>query len=138
MLKWIVLLTLFQFSVVTHAAGNCANSIAELKTLVGNPGLATRWLENAKKNQLTLNLSNNGGNLKLLLTTAKGMWATVSGTICKVAPEQYVATVANMSWGPAAPGLVKIFSLKTIKMDMPYQTQLKVTAKGMNFTFEAQ
>lgn len=137
MLKWLMLLTLFQISIMAHAA-ECANSIAELKNIVGNPALSTRWVENAKKNQLTLNLSNNGSNLKLLLTTAKGMWATVTGTICKVAPEQYAATVANMSWGPAAPGLVKLFRLKTIRMDMPYQNQLKVTAKGMNFHFEAQ
>lgn len=119
------------------AQANCANSVAELKNLMGNDSLSTRWLEKTEKKPLTLALSNNGENLKLLLTTSKGVWATVTGTICKVNAEQYVAQVSNMSWGPEAPGLVKIFKLKTIQMNMPYQTMLKVSAKGMKFTFEA-
>lgn len=134
MIKLLGLLFLLQLS-TTVLAQECASSTESLRTLIGNKDLPLNWLENAKKNQLTLKLKNSNGILDLNLTSAKGNWAHVTGVICKVG-DNYVAKVSHMTWGPAAPGLVKMAGkLKELKLRMPYQSLLRVTAKGFSFEF---
>ena len=134
-MKLLSLIFLLQLSFSAFAQ-DCANSTDSLRALVGNSDLPLTWLENAKKNQLTLKLKNSNGVLDLNLTTAKGNWAHVTGVICKVGENSFVARVSNMTWGPAAPGMVKMMGkLKELKLRLPYQSLLRVTAKGFSFEF---
>jgi hypothetical protein len=122
------------FSALSHA-DECANNISELKAIVGNNGVALNWRENTKSNPLTLRLSNGNGLLRLKLTNQAGDWADVTGIVCKKNSETYEARVSNIVWGPAAPGMVRGTKLKTLKIKMPYQSQLKVSVMLFSFEF---
>lgn len=126
---------------VTASAQGCASNISELKTLIGNSALPQVWVENNNKadRRLTMRLSNEGSVLGLDLAVPAGNWAHVTGIICKVGAENFVARVATMSWGSQAPKLVKLAGKpKEIKLHLLYPTVLNVSAKGMSFQFNAK
>lgn len=137
-MKMLAALILLQFTLLAHAE-DCAKNLNELKNIVGNSGLPSVWKENTsnKSRQLTLRLANAGGNLSLDLSVPGGNWAKVTGVICTTAErDSFVARVSSMNWGPEAPGIVKFAGKpKTIGLKLPYQTLLKVRAKGMSFDF---
>lgn len=140
-MKSIIALALFSLS-LSGFAQDCARNMNELKDLVGNASLSSTWKENTKNKsrQLTLKLSNAGGNLSLDLSVPGGNWAKVTGEICSTGQiGSYVARVSSMNWGPEAPGIVKFAGKpKTIGLSLPYQSLLKVRAKGMSFDFSPQ
>lgn len=137
-MKTLAALILLQFAFAALAE-DCAKNMNELKNLVGNSGLPSVWKENTnnKSRQLTLKLANAGGNLSLDLSVPGGNWAKVSGVICTTNErDSFVAKVSSMNWGPEAPGIVKFAGKpKTISLKLPYQSLLKVKAKGMSFDF---
>jgi hypothetical protein len=138
LMKILAALILFQFSLYA-VAQDCARNMNELKALVGNSSLPSIWKENTnnKSRQLTLRLSNAGGTLSLDLSVPGGNWARVTGEICATGNrDSFVARVSSMNWGPEAPGLVKLAGKpRTIGLTLPYQSLLKVRAKGMSFDF---
>lgn len=140
-MKSILALVLLSLS-VSAMAQDCAKNMNELKELVGNASLSSTWKENTKNKsrQLTLKLANAGGNLSLDLSVPGGNWASVTGEICATGErDSFVARVSSMNWGPEAPGLVKLAGKpKTISLKLPYQSLLKVKAKGMSFDFSPQ
>ncbi len=137
-MKILATLILLQFSLATFAS-ECASNMSQLKDLVGNASLSSVWKENTKNKsrQLTLRLANSGGNLSLDLSVPGGNWAKVTGVICATGDrDSFVAQVSSMNWGPEAPGIVKFAGKpKTISLKLPYQSLLKVKAKGMSFDF---
>lgn len=141
MLKILTALLLLQISAVTHAE-ECASNVAQLKNIVGNSALPLTWTENTsnKSRQLTLRLGNAGGVMSLDLSVPGGNWAKVKGVICSTGnADSYIAKVTTMSWGSEAPGIVKFAGKpKTISLKLPYQSLLKVKAKGMSFEFSPQ
>ena len=140
-MKFLSVFFFLAFFTLGAQAQECASNTEELKDLIGNSGLAMSWVENTNKadRRLTLKLANSGGGLSLDLAVPAGNWAHVKGVICKVGPENFVAKVSSMTWGPQAPGLVKMAGKpSTIKLQLLYPTVLKVTAKGMSFQFNAR
>jgi hypothetical protein len=136
MKKFLILVTMMFFSVVSRA-DECAKNITELQELVGNNGVALSWKENIKSDPLMLKLSNGPGVLRLKLTNSKGLWADVTGLVCKKGTNAYEARVANIVWGPGAPGVVKGRKITTMSIKLPYQSLLKVSVKVLiNFGFE--
>lgn len=137
-MKLLAALLMLQISVVASAQ-ECASNLAQLKALVGNSDLPMNWLENTnnKSRQLTLRLANSGSSLSLDLSVPGGNWARVTGVICATGtPDSFVARVSSMTWGPEAPGIVKLAGKpKSISLRLPYQSLLKVKAKGMAFDF---
>lgn len=140
-MKILAPLFLIQFSFAAFA-NDCATNMAQLKDLVGNSALPSTWKENTKNKsrQLTLRLANSGDGLSLDLSVPGGNWAKVSGVICATSErDSFVARVSTMNWGPEAPGIVKFAGKpKTIGLKLPYQSLLKVKAKGMSFDFGPQ
>lgn len=138
MMKLLAALLMLQISVVASAQ-ECASNISQLKQLVGNSDLPLSWLENTnnKSRQLTLRLANAGSALSLDLAVPDGNWARVTGVICATgSSDSFVARVSSMTWGPEAPGIVKLAGKpKTLTLRLPYQSLLKVKAKGMSFDF---
>ena len=137
-MKSIIALALFSFS-LSGFSQDCAKNMNELRDLVGNASLSSTWKENTKNKsrQLTLRLANAGGNLSLDLSVPGGNWAKVTGVICATGDrDSFVAQVNSMNWGPEAPGVVKLAGKpKTLSLKLPYQSLLKVRAKGMSFDF---
>lgn len=133
MMKFFSIMVLAIFS-LNASAQDCASNIAQLKTLVGNNGLALNWTENTKKNPLHLTLKDGAGNLNLRLKTVKGEWANVTGVIC-TRGDNYVAKVAKIDWGPEAPGIAKAAGIKEIKLKLPYPNVLKVSVSLLSFEF---
>jgi hypothetical protein len=116
-------------------AQECASTISGLRNLVGNPAASLNWVQNTRKDPLRLNLSQGRGAILLNLSNSKGLWADVTGVVCKTGAESYVARVSNLSWGPAAPALVKMARIREIQLSLPYQTLLQVSVSGFSFEF---
>lgn len=136
MKKFLILITMMFFSVVSRA-DECAKNVTELKALVGNNGVSLNWKENIKNDPLTLKLSDGPGVLRLKLTNSKGLWADVTGLVCKTGADAYEARVSNIVWGPAAPGVVKGRKISKMSIKLPYQSLLKVSVRVViNFGFE--
>lgn len=79
---------LLLISINVHAddVSGCASSIGELRTLVGDPLFSRRWVEVSMDDGKPLVVSIIERNGKLLLEfikTGEGMWAEISGVICK-------------------------------------------------------
>ena len=124
-MKVLILLALSLFSVGAFA--QCASTTAELRELVGNSGFALNWIEKGDKNPFTMKISDNGGSLLLKLATKDGEWARMNTRICKKSDTKYVAEVKQVTWGPAAPGIIKGRNVKELGINMPYHSLVKVS-----------
>ncbi len=133
-MKKIILLALILSSQVSFAE-ECASTISGLRDLIGNPAGPINWTETAKKNPLDLRLSQGSGVINLKLSKSGQSWADITGVVCKLGQDSYVARVSTLTWGPAAPGMAKMAILKELKIKLPYQTMLKVSASIFSFEF---
>ena len=135
MKKVLVLLTFMLFSLASRAQ-ECATDVAGLRNLVGNAGISMNWIETKKGDrQLTLRLSNAGGQLRLKLTNPHGDWADMTGTICKKSDDTFIAKVSKTVWGSEAPFLAKAAGVKTLEIKLPYHTVMNINVKGFKFNF---
>jgi len=125
-----IILILASFSA---QANECASSISELRDLVGNADLPVNWIEKGK-DPLVLSVKNGGDKLALRIRKGSASWADVTGVICRKG-KNYVAKVENISWGSAAPGVVKGVKIKEMSLKLPYHSQLKVSVSLLSFEF---
>lgn len=121
---------------VSSLAQECATDLASLRKLVGNADISLNWTERNKAPPLKLKVGQSSGRLTLNLTKGGAKWADVTGSICKKG-NNYVAKVGSMTWGPAAPGLVKGSSIKELNIKLPYQSELHVSVAVFKFVFNA-
>jgi hypothetical protein len=133
-MKTFLFLTVLLASQLSFAE-ECANTIGGLRNLIGNPAASVNWTENSHKNPLDLRLSQGAGVINLKLSKQGQSWADISGVVCKTGVDSYVARVATLNWGPAAPGMAKMARIKELKIKLPYQTMLKVSASIFSFEF---
>lgn len=108
-------------------ANDCAQSTAELKSLVGNSAFPITWIESGDKNPFTLKISERNNMIHLSLSTKEGLWAKMDTRVCRKNSEKFVAEVNKIEWGPAAPGVARGRSVKEVGISLPYQSTLKVS-----------
>lgn len=143
MKKVLIMITLMLFSLASLASrtDECATSISELKTLVGNSAISLNWKETTNDNPLSLKISNSRDNLlRLKLATSSGEWADVTGVVCKKGVQSFEARVNNIVWGQAAPSMVKGKKLNSLSIKLPYDSLMKVSIKmlfSISFEFAA-
>lgn len=81
-----VFLLLISINVHAHDVPGCASSMGELRTLVGDPLFSSRWVEVSMddgKPMVVSIIERNGKLLLKFIKTGEGMWAEISGVICK-------------------------------------------------------
>ena len=79
-------LLLISINVYAYDVPGCASSIGELRTLVGDPLFSSRWVEVSMddgKPMVVSIIERNGKLLLEFIKTGEGMWAVISGVICK-------------------------------------------------------
>ena len=130
------LFTLF-FSVSFFAHGmECTSTLSGLKTLTGHENISMDWFEHDSGNPLTLKLSEKDNLIFFKLTNAKGVWAEVLGKFCKIDQKSFKATTSDFKWGPEAPFLAKMKTIKEISIDLPSDKDLKVSVALFSFDFK--
>lgn len=83
-----IAIILLLISINGHAddVPGCASSIGELRTLVGDPLFARRWVEVSMDDgkPMVVSIIERKGKLLLeFIKTGEGMWAEISGVLCK-------------------------------------------------------
>jgi hypothetical protein len=132
MTKFLAFGLLFLLSFNTYAQ-KCASNIEELKVLIGDSSLPLAWIENGR-NPLELTVSDGESFLSLKLTLDGEPWADVKGEVCQKG-RNFVAVVSELTWGSAAPRMVKGVNIKELTLKFPYQSVLKVKVSLMSFEF---
>lgn len=115
-------------------AQECASNVTALKTLVGNNGLPTDWMEKCEKNPYRLKIKDAKEGIIVQVTGEKGEIATLTTEICRKG-SNYVANVKNIIWGEAAPGIIKGKNVNSLKLSLPYQSVMKVSVSLMTIEF---
>lgn len=133
MFKITVLALGLLLSFASFAESECASNMEEVRDLVGNSAFSRSWKEDSK-NPLDLNIKDGKNELILELTKTKGDWATAYAVFCKDG-KNYVAKVRKIVWGDAAPGLARGREIKSMKIKLPYQSEMKVSVSIATFTF---
>jgi len=81
-----ILLLLLPFSAYAHDAPSCASTIRALRILAGDPVFSSRWSEVSMDDgkPLVVSIFERNGALSLeFIKTGEGLWAEISGAICK-------------------------------------------------------
>ena len=121
------ILILIAFFSLNSFAQDCATNLAQLRSLVGNNAFPLKWTESGDKNPFLLQISEKNNLLNLRLTTKDGEWAAMDTRVCKKNSEKFVAEVAKVVWGPAAPEYAKGRSVKEVGISLPYHSVMKVS-----------
>lgn len=77
---------LLSINVQAHDRPGCASSLGELRTLVADPLFSRRWVEVSMddgKPMVVSIIERNGKLLLEFIKTGEGMWAEISGVVCK-------------------------------------------------------
>ena len=101
-----ILLLLLQFSAHAHDTPDCASSIRALRVLAGDPLFSSQWSEVSMDDgkPLVVSIVERNGALSLeFMKTGEGLWAEISGAICKTGADLEIRmTKEQVSLGPAA------------------------------------
>ncbi len=101
-----ILLLLLTLSVHAHDAPDCVSTIRALRILVGDPLFSSRWAEVSMDDgkPLVVSIIERNGALSLeFMKTGEGLWAEISGVICKTGVDLEVRmSKEQISLGPAA------------------------------------
>lgn len=133
-------------TLITGAAQalECAKNISELRALMPQTTLKTRWVETTESNAsrvLTLILSDSGAaGMSLRLTLPNGtLWADFKGEICEGAGNGVYYAKVNKgasSFGPGAPSLVKLFGKPSrVNLNLANPERMKVQASKYKGTY---
>ena len=99
-------LFLLSFSVHAHDDRGCASTITELRYLVGDPLFSSRWAEVSMDDSKPLVVSfvdRKGGLMLEFMKTGEGLWAEISGVICKSGVDlEARMSKEQINMGPAA------------------------------------
>jgi hypothetical protein len=133
--KYVLTSLMFMVSLFAHGM-ECTNTLAGLKTLTGHQDISMDWFETDASNPLTLNLSDKNDLIFFKLTNSDGVWAEVLGKFCKVDQDSYLAKTSEFKWGPEAPFLAKMKTIKEISIELPNIDSLKVSVSLFSFNFK--
>ena len=117
-------------------AKECTTNLAGLKTMTGHTDVSLDWLEHNTGNPLTLKLTDKDNLIFFKLTNEKGVWAEVLGKFCRDGEKSYIAKTSNFKWGPEAPTLARMKTIKEISIDLPNKENLKVSVAFLSFDFK--
>jgi len=97
---------LLSTTVLAHDAANCASSIKDLRNLVGDPAFSSRWAEVSMDDgkPMTVAVTDRNGLLHFqFVKSGEGVWAEISGVICKNGPDlEARLSREQITVGPAA------------------------------------
>jgi len=85
-----ILLVLFAPLACARDAPDCASTIQELRTLAGDPRFSHRWREVSMDDGRPIVVSiveRNGSLLLEFVKTGEGLWAEITGVLCKSGPD---------------------------------------------------
>lgn len=144
-LRWIFLgccLTLFlPFSSHAQGAEKCVSTIVELKDLLNDQAFALKWeettMDDGKPMVVTMAEKNGALSVEFFKTT-KGLWADISGVICKTDKAIEIRfTAEQIRFGPSASRVLRyvlsdggIFTLTRLG-----DKQLRVATTGWSGIF---
>lgn len=101
-----ILLLLFSLSAHAQDSPGCATTIKALRILAGDPLFSSRWSEISMDDgkPLVVSIVERNGALSLeFIKTGEGLWAEISGAICKTGADLELRTTKEqVSLGPAA------------------------------------
>lgn len=105
-----VLLILLSMSANAHVVPGCAATIKELRALVDDPAFSSRWTEASMDDgkPMSVSIFERNGVLQLqFIKAGEGLWADISGVICKNGPDLEARfSKEQITVGPAAHWLV--------------------------------
>lgn len=81
-----IFLLLISINLHAHEVPGCASTIGDLRTLVGDPLFSRRWVEVSMddgKPMVVSIIERNGKLLLEFIKSGEGMWAEISGAVCK-------------------------------------------------------
>lgn len=122
-------------------AMGCASTIRELRILLGDPFFPYRWEESSMDDGKPLRVSIIEGNGMLLLEfikTGEGMWAKISGLICKVGSDLEIRlSKEQVTLGTSANWMLRLAlangGVFTLRRRLANELQIK--ASGWNGSF---
>lgn len=101
-----ILLLLLPIGTYAHDSPGCATTIKALRILAGDPLFSSRWSEISMDDgkPLVVSIVERNGALSLeFIKTSEGLWAEISGGICKTGADLELRTTKEqVSLGPAA------------------------------------
>lgn len=107
-------LTLVFVLASVNAFAQCANSVAQLRTIVEHADVPLRWIETSEKNAsriLSMSITDGAAGPVVRLTLPDGrLWANLSGQICVAGNARTLVMSVNKrasSFGPGAPWAVR-------------------------------
>lgn len=101
-----ILLLLLPLSAHAEDAPDCASTLGALRILAGDPRFSSHWSEISMRDgkPLVVSIVERNGALSLeFMKTGEGLWAEISGAICKTGVDLELRTSKEqVSLGPAA------------------------------------
>ena len=101
-----LLLLLLPFSSHAQAPEKCVSTMVELKELLDDQAFSLKWEETTMDDgkPLIVSISEKGGVLSVaFVKRTKGLWADISGVICKTDKDLEIRfTAEQIRFGPAA------------------------------------
>lgn len=97
---------LLSTTALAHDVSNCAASVKDLRNLMGDPAFSNRWVEVSMDDgkPMTVSVTDQNGLLHFQFDKAdEGIWAEISGVICKYGPDlEARLSREQITVGPAA------------------------------------
>ncbi|NCP39207.1 MAG: hypothetical protein GW848_01685 [Rhodoferax sp.] len=105
----------FALSLPSHshaqAPTKCVTSLADLKVLLGDPGFPLQWEETTMDDgkPLRVAITEKDGALSVaFVKTSRGLWADISGSICKTEQALEIRfTAEQIHFGPSASWILR-------------------------------
>jgi hypothetical protein len=135
-----ILITLM-LSAQAHEAPGCASTIRELRNLAGDASFSSRWTEVSMDDgkPLVVSIVERNGTLSIeFMKTGEGLWAEISGSICRTGLDfQARMTKEQIHLGPAATWMLGLALADggtfTLRRRLP--NQLQIETKGWTGRF---
>lgn len=135
---WLLLLP---FSSHAQAPDKCVSTMVELKELLNDPAFALKWEETTMDDgkPLIVSISEKNGVLSVeFVKRTKGLWADISGVICKTEKDLEIRFTADqIRFGPAASWVLRYVLSQGGKFTLTRITakQLRVATTGWSGDF---
>ena len=132
---------LLPFSSHAQAPDKCVSTMVELKELLNDPAFALKWEETTMDDgkPLIVSISEKNGVLSVeFVKRTKGLWADISGVICKTEKNLEIRFTADqIRFGPAASWVLRYVLSQGGKFTLTRITakQLRVATTGWSGDF---
>lgn len=136
-----IVLMLFAPLAQAHDGANCASTARELDAVVGIPSFSPRWIEismNDGKPLVVTIIERNGLLLVEFMKTGEGLWAELSGIICKANDVvEMRVTKEQIHLGPAANWILSrsLTNGGVVTLQQRQYGQLQIATSGWSGNF---